>query len=100
MNEFDQLTNRRHCLELQWIAGDMRSKLTDFVLKNPKVDVSESQKKIDILDEVGTFLYRTFDEYRITEKRNFDLELLLLQKTFEIEKLRAENEQLKENIIL
>lgn len=78
----------------------LRNSLSEIETKHPgRTDLINSMKEtISELSEV-TITFRTLEmEARTYGKRNFDLELICLQKETELRELRAQNERLKEEI--
>lgn len=78
----------------------LRNSLGEIETKHPnRTDLINSMKEtISELSEVAV-TFRTLEmEARTYGKRNFDLELILLQKETELRELRTQNDRLKQEV--
>ena len=89
----------QHYYVLEHFINDLNVKLDTYKIKTShKLDYSELENKIKMMQEAQTYLRRLWENNQIDVKRNFDLERILLEKTARIKELEKENNNLKENI--
>lgn len=93
---FDLIDRANKSAGLIWVYQSMEIELEEFAKKNPDhVKVKETQKKIDVLRELYTWLYVNYNNAEVLQKTSYEWQRMCATLTHENNELQKENIKLK-----
>lgn len=105
ISEFDLITFINRKTQLLWLYQSMEIQRDEYLVKNPTADITELNRKIDIIKDHLTFLQRLQSEYEVVCRVNMDyinVNILLATKNAKLKNeillLKVEIDTLKKNI--